>query len=367
LLVTFQFNNPVIILFIFKDVNQLLMIKFFRKIRQNLLNKNKVGKYLLYAIGETILVVVGILIALNINNKNEERKAAENTMLLFKKLHKELELNIKTTNNIINIYRNKDSIAYKIINKKVSKEEFRLNPQKYLNLLITGRGTNISDEAFQNLINEKGNTSQTQDSLILKLKSLYGVNKHEIDMMDAKIGEYIFWVIEKQKNEQDWYYQYYNFRTVTNEMLDYFLLDPTYINEVTYYKTAWLGEHSKDNIEFRNKAIERYSELSDYLNIPIDSSITKNVKNFEHYIGTYKSNQSEIIYQIIKRNNQLIWTWKNGASDNPFGEINFYPDSKTYFTIGNSFGKLLYNDNSEVTGFIRSNVISRQEFKKIKY
>ena len=44
------------------------MIKFFRKIRQKLLSENKFGKYLIYAIGEIILVVIGILIALGINN-----------------------------------------------------------------------------------------------------------------------------------------------------------------------------------------------------------------------------------------------------------------------------------------------------------
>lgn len=49
------------------------MIKFFRKIRQDLLSKGKTGKYLKYAIGEIILVVIGILIALQINNWNTER------------------------------------------------------------------------------------------------------------------------------------------------------------------------------------------------------------------------------------------------------------------------------------------------------
>tara|TARA_R110002096_G_C14374836_1_gene705187 strand:+ start:62 stop:802 length:741 start_codon:yes stop_codon:yes gene_type:complete len=50
------------------------MVKFFRKIRQNLLAKNKFGKYLIYAIGEIVLVVIGILIALSINNWNDGRK-----------------------------------------------------------------------------------------------------------------------------------------------------------------------------------------------------------------------------------------------------------------------------------------------------
>ena len=50
------------------------MIKFFRKIRYNLIGQNKSGKYLKYAIGEIILVVIGILIALQLNNWNETRK-----------------------------------------------------------------------------------------------------------------------------------------------------------------------------------------------------------------------------------------------------------------------------------------------------
>lgn len=50
------------------------MIKFFRQIRQNLLMENKTGKYFKYAIGEIVLVVIGILIALQINNWNENLK-----------------------------------------------------------------------------------------------------------------------------------------------------------------------------------------------------------------------------------------------------------------------------------------------------
>ena len=60
------------------------MIKFFRKIRQGLIKENRTGKYLLYAIGEIVLVVIGILIALQINNWNELRKekAIEHNYLL---------------------------------------------------------------------------------------------------------------------------------------------------------------------------------------------------------------------------------------------------------------------------------------------
>lgn len=59
------------------------MIKFFRTIRQHMINNNKVSKYLLYAIGEIILVVVGILIALQVNQwkEDQENRAIEKEIL----------------------------------------------------------------------------------------------------------------------------------------------------------------------------------------------------------------------------------------------------------------------------------------------
>ena len=50
------------------------MIKFFRHIRKSLIQKNQMGKYFKYAIGEIVLVVIGILIALQVNDWNEQRK-----------------------------------------------------------------------------------------------------------------------------------------------------------------------------------------------------------------------------------------------------------------------------------------------------
>jgi len=62
------------------------MIKFFRPIRHNLLMENKTSKYLKYAIGEILLVMVGILLALQVNNWNENRKSHLNEVKLVKQL-----------------------------------------------------------------------------------------------------------------------------------------------------------------------------------------------------------------------------------------------------------------------------------------
>jgi len=80
------------------------MIKFFRKIRQNLLVENKTGKYLKYAIGEIILVMIGILLALQVNNWNQQRIATNKEELLLAALHDEFVENKAQFKNVIEIH-----------------------------------------------------------------------------------------------------------------------------------------------------------------------------------------------------------------------------------------------------------------------
>ena len=84
------------------------MIKFFRKIRQKMLTENKFSKYLIYAIGEIILVVIGILIALSINNWNENRKTQKEELALYTRIVNDLKVdkeNLETILNKLKIFR----------------------------------------------------------------------------------------------------------------------------------------------------------------------------------------------------------------------------------------------------------------------
>ena len=66
------------------------MIKFFRKIRYSLVKQHKTGTYLKYAIGEVLLVMVGILLALQVNNWNEKHKSQRKEISNLKSLRSEL-------------------------------------------------------------------------------------------------------------------------------------------------------------------------------------------------------------------------------------------------------------------------------------
>ncbi len=93
------------------------MIKFFRNIRQNLLNEGKTSKYLKYAIGEIVLVVIGILIALQINNWNSERQAKIETEAKrqsnLREIYHDLKKDIIILDTILNqLERQKEASKY---------------------------------------------------------------------------------------------------------------------------------------------------------------------------------------------------------------------------------------------------------------
>ena len=97
------------------------MIKFFRKIRQRLLSENKTGKYLKYAVGEILLVMVGILLALQVSNLNEERKFVEKERILLIQLKNNLDDNLSQLDNSFTMYENKIN-SIKIVTQHAEQE-----------------------------------------------------------------------------------------------------------------------------------------------------------------------------------------------------------------------------------------------------
>ena len=80
------------------------MFHFLRHLRQRLLTENRFSKYLLYATGEIILVVMGILIALQINTWNQERISKDKEIKILKELRSDLLTNrviVQTTIDVL--------------------------------------------------------------------------------------------------------------------------------------------------------------------------------------------------------------------------------------------------------------------------
>jgi hypothetical protein len=107
------------------------MIKFFRKIRQKLLSENKFSKYLIYAIGEILLVVIGILIALSINNWNQDRENRVLEQYYLQRIIQDLETDINEINSVVKRGFGQVSTAVSILNvMNVNTKEYISNLNK---------------------------------------------------------------------------------------------------------------------------------------------------------------------------------------------------------------------------------------------
>lgn len=103
------------------------MTKLFRTIRQKMLTDNKVSKYLLYAIGEIILVVIGILIALQINNWNQQRKDSNQEVQILTQLLNEYNSNLEQL-------KSKISLRNGMIKSSLWILDYRKFPDKNINI-----------------------------------------------------------------------------------------------------------------------------------------------------------------------------------------------------------------------------------------
>lgn len=155
------------------------MIKFFRKIRKRLLTENRFSKYMIYASGEIILVVIGILIALAANNWNIEQNNAKTEIKLLQQLEEEftanlneLEKNIELRNNMnLSVYTLRDffidgaeGIALDSLEKHRALTYYNVNfnaPNGITTLLLNSGELNlIQDEELKTrLSNWSGNIS----------------------------------------------------------------------------------------------------------------------------------------------------------------------------------------------------------------
>ena len=163
------------------------MIKFFRKIRQNLLSEGKTGKYLKYAIGEIILVVLGILIALSINNWNEKEKLKVEEVKFLKNFKQSLIADIEFNNFRFEKYElTKESIS--ILLNHIEQDLPYQDSLKYHFGRITNTWTpKINTEVFEALKSKDLNLI-SNDDLRDKLISYYSWSNN---VLDAQINTYV--------------------------------------------------------------------------------------------------------------------------------------------------------------------------------
>ncbi|MFH4966598.1 DUF6090 family protein [Gaetbulibacter sp. M240] len=148
------------------------MIKFFRKIRYDLMEKNKTGKYLKYAIGEIVLVVIGILIALSINNWNENKKNINQAKKHLETISLNLNDDIKQAEKLLTETGTTLEYSNTFLSQFKTLKPVDDNIQLYLIYLMYERNIEVNESGFNALINSNG-MSFIDDKLQVKILDYY--------------------------------------------------------------------------------------------------------------------------------------------------------------------------------------------------
>ncbi len=138
------------------------MIKFYRKIRQKLIAEKKIGNYLLYAIGEIILVVIGILIALAINDNHEQGTIRKKEQVYLAGLRSEFETSRLKLQNLTEVNKTSLDGARKIM-EFVSDENAVPDEKQFAELLYNTFAFDVSFNPNNSLLNEMINSGSLKD------------------------------------------------------------------------------------------------------------------------------------------------------------------------------------------------------------
>jgi len=209
------------------------MIKFFRKIRYDLMEKNKTGKYLKYAIGEILLVVIGILIALQINNWNENQKSKKDERYILTEVLKNLKEDSGFVDDII-LQRQKTKNAIIPLRKFVSSETIYNDSLQFhlVNLLTFERYYPINN-AYE-ILKSKG-LQLSDNSLTTKISRYYDYEQPKMSssILDIEVS------ILKIYNDPNGLMRFMSLIEKDERMVVKNPEDPIFKDELSYFLIAF--------------------------------------------------------------------------------------------------------------------------------
>ena len=201
------------------------MIKFFRKIRYNLLSENKTGKYFKYAIGEIVLVVIGILIAIQINNWNETQKGKMKATAILKAIRSDMVKDLERIEDLKPFWGEEILYFKKVFPSYTYPIEVEnivdldtIDQVNYSTLFDYDAPFRSNTSAFDAMIADGNSELITNDSLFLNIQKFYTFN--------APTNESLFEILRQRSSDLNYKYAhlityktYKNINDITDEYL----------------------------------------------------------------------------------------------------------------------------------------------------
>lgn len=332
------------------------MIKFFRQIRQNLLSEGKTGKYLKYAIGEIILVMIGILLALQINNTNELRKQREEEAIILSGIQKDF---IETRASILKTLTKEEEV---ILNCRdlidaIETKDYTINPDTIAFKINRGAFSWYKVEAVMGTYNAligSGKTSIIQNQELLNALANFSARYNAgfedeskaddlFNLMMSASKDFLPPLSERTTRQALGYKKRYSAKDKSLAVDELYKHEPflAYLIERTRWETIRLI-HQKQLLHDLNKVLYKFHF----------SELIPEKELYHKHTGTYINDQANFKTLKIRYNDEnLMLELPSGRTDNlvqidssNFHVINWNAKFK-FNTDGGSDTKVLFQRN----------------------
>ncbi len=316
------------------------------------LGTNRIGRYLLYAIGEIILVIVGILIALQINNRNEQIKNELKIQTILQEVQRNLETDFNDLDRIIEVYELKDSLIDMVLTDTLSEEDYRRNPGMIM-LMTTYLNFACKDNAYKNLMRYSDFIPNDYNHLIPQLDEVYFENNSTIKEMQKQLGDLVNETLRKWSKEYTWYLDL-NQGRYNPSFVEFFLSDPFYKNDLVTYQI-----YASDNLlrlYKRHQLLSVQAYRSIHKLIESEDSIPQSMAEYFieldpkqqlKFTGKFRSPQGidiqifeeegELMGQVIGQNSLNLYAKSDSVLFNPIIGIKLVFTRNTNGTAGFKF------------------------------
>ena len=199
-------------------------MKIFKTFRINAMSEKRLGRYIVYAFGEIILVVIGILIAVSINNYNESRKSQRQLQSILRIYEQDLKTDTTVIGRNIKLLKEKQKLFNILLSDTVTAQDYLENPSGF-GLAMTYSPFEFQNKGYQMLQSHADERSTTTDTLVITILAAHKAFKKLIDETQQRISEDISDNILYMKNNQPWLDDLFKGNYENPVLMNYFLSD----------------------------------------------------------------------------------------------------------------------------------------------
>lgn len=364
------------------------MINFFRKIRKGLLTENKFSKYLLYAFGEIVLVVIGIIIALQINSWNQSRKQFNNELELYAEIYDDLNSEYYKIKRNSRQFDNYSKVFSHIYKETIGDADY--NPELNYNFLLWFH-------RYKMFITEKYAKSLdkiTNDEIHQRLKQFMEVETdtdNAINEWNEHMLKQVIPFLSRQginKTKAMFNTQLDGFASIINQtdLIEYSKLKEQYgtlefdqLLFITQFNTTWALQNlvwqNEINLRFQNSLkkelqlhnipnrISYWEKEKKYNLLVNEAGEFYDTKEYQKSVNKYKEAFEQREPKLIDRYNAACSFALAEDVESAFGQLFFLVKGtsgwkKDDWVLRDSDLKILHKDNrwKEITSIIKANI-----------